>query len=129
MANLSAMKTKIAYLVSFAIIGTLIFFIYRSYSNENNSMVQLHASAHLEGHHIVIANQDSFDYLNMQLTVNEYYKITGYNLKSDETCSIGQVEFFLNPRRRMPLNVKPVKLSIWCNLYNGKKGYFTADLK
>ncbi|WP_153638519.1 hypothetical protein [Prolixibacter sp. NT017] len=123
------MKTKIAHLVSFAIIGILIFFIYRSYSNENDSMVQLHASAHLEGHHIVIANQDSFDYLHMQLMVNKYYKITGYNLKSDETCSIGQVEFFLNPRRRMPLNVKPVKLSIWCNLYNGKKGYFTADLK
>lgn len=59
------MKTKIVYLVSFAIIGTLIFFIYRSYSNENDSMVQLHASAHLEGHHIVIANQDSFDYLHM----------------------------------------------------------------
>ena len=123
------MKTKIAYLVSLVIIGTFIFFIYRSYAKEDSSLVHLHASVHLEGNYIVIANKDSFDYLHTQLTVNEYYKITGYNLKSGETCSIGQVEFFLNPVRRMPLNVKPQKFSIWCDLYNGKKGYFTTDLK
>ena len=123
------MKRKIAYTLSFVIVGVLIFFIYRSYAKDDNSMVHLHASVHLEGNRIVIANKDSFDYLNTQLTVNKYYKITGYNLKAGETCSIGQVEFFLNARRRMPLNLKPRKFSIWCDLYNGKKGYFTADLK
>ena len=123
------MKTKLVYLFSFIIIGTIIFFIYRSYAKEDSSMVHLHASVHLEGNHIVIANKDSFDYLNTQLTVNKYYKITGYNLKAGETCSIGQVEFFLNPTHRMPLKQKPQEFSIWCKLYNGKKGYFYARLK
>ena len=110
-----------------AVIG---YFILRPDSKkEQEQIVQLRAEIALEGDHIQIRNLDDFDYLKTRLTINEHFRLNGFNMEAGEQYSLWQSEFAHSNKRRMPVSQKPVLFTIVCDLPDGRKGYYSQRFK
>lgn len=96
---------------------------------KEEQIVHLRAEVSLKEDHIEVKNLDDFDYLNTRLTINEYYRLNGFNMASGEQYSLWQSEFAHSNKQRMPLAQKPILFTIWCDLPDGRKGYFTQRFK
>jgi hypothetical protein len=120
------MKKRITYLMSILAIGFFIFLAYGSDDDGESSSVDLNASVSFSGTQFVITNNDTFDYNNAKLEVNGDYVLKGYNLKSGETYTVGIMQFADSDGNRFTLMKKPQKFSIWCDLGNGKNGFYYA---
>ena len=101
----------------------------RNKGNPNESIVKLNASFHYENAVFTITNNDTMDFVNARITVNEFYSIISNNLSVGETYTIWQVEFVHNNGRHFTMKQIPVKFSIWCGLKDGRKGYFNKRIK
>lgn len=113
----------IIWTVIILIIGYLI--LKPDHEPEEEQIVHLKAEIALKDDHIEVRNLDDFDYLNTRLTINEYYRLNGFNMASGEQYRLWQTEFAHSNKQRMPLGQKPVLFTIWCDLPDGRKGYFT----
>lgn len=123
------MKSKIFYLLSaFAIIVLVIFSSTRKKQTEE-AVVPLNAIVNFHENRIEICNRDEFNYLKSDITVNSYYKLTGFNLQAGEDYIFWQTEFAHRNKKRMKISENPVKLSIWCELPDGRKGFYYKELK
>jgi hypothetical protein len=63
---------------------------------------------------------------NVKLEVNGDYTLKGYNLKAGETYTVGIMQFADKKGNRFTLMQKPQKFTIWCDLRNGKNGFYYA---
>ena len=96
---------------------------------EDDKIVLLKAEVALNGDHIEVRNHDKFDYLNTRLTINEYYRLNGFNMESGEEYTLWQSEFAHSNKQRMSLSQKPVLFTIVCDLPDGRTGYYTHSFK
>jgi len=96
---------------------------------EEEQIVQLRAEITLKGDQIQVRNLDEFDYLNTQLTINEHFRLNGFNMESGEQYALWQTEFAHFNKRRMPISQKPFLFTIVCDLPDGRKGYFTQRFR
>jgi len=119
-------KRKLVFCALFCLILCVpLLIIYKSNSNEK-SLVQLNASVRVDESKFTISNNDTIDFVNVKLFVNENYKYVyrGFNLKAGESYSIWKAEFSDQKGRLFPQNQNPVKFSIWCDLGNGGNGVY-----
>lgn len=73
--------------------------------------------------HLIITNNDSFDYKNAELEINGKYNLKWGSLNAGETYRISHNQFTDRHGHRFNyFSMKPKKLSIICDLENGKKG-------
>jgi len=121
------MTKKINYLLSVLAIGLFVFIAYGSDDNGESSTVDLNASVSFTGTQFVIKNNDTFDYNNAKLELNGDYFLKGYNLKAGETYTVGMMQFADKKGNRFNALQKPQKFSIWCDLSNGKNGFYYAE--
>lgn len=117
----------ILWVVLFLFIGYII--LKPDHEPGDDKIVLLKAEVALNGDHIEVRNHDKFDYLNTRLTINEYYRLNGFNMESGEEYTLWQSEFAHSNKQRMPLAQKPILFTIWCDLPDGRKGYFTQRFK
>jgi len=94
-----------------------------------NTTTDLKASVRFTGTQFVITNNDSFDYINAKIEVNDHYTITGYTLKSGEIYTVGMMQFADDEGNRFDIMKKPQRFSIWCDLPDGNKGFYYAEWK
>ncbi len=121
------MKRKTSYLLSVLTIGLFILIAYASSDTEDSSSVDLEASVSFTGTQFIIKNNDTFDYLNSKFEINGTYKLEGYTLKAGETYTVGMMQFADKQGNRFTNLKKPQNFSIWCDLNNGKNGFFYAS--
>ena len=109
----------------------IVFIVIISFSrkNEKKSIVELNASIYYDGNQFVVANNDTFDFVHADISIDEYYKLRNYNLKAGETYKIWKVEFVHHNGTHYPQNRTPVQFSIWCELGDHKNGYFSKKIK
>jgi len=122
-------KTKIALIASVLAAIALLVFALRPGKDKTESLVKLNASVTFDGEKLTISNNDTIDYLNAEMTVNGYYKITGMNLHAGETYTLWPVEFAHVNGMRMPAKQIPQQFSIWCGLNDGKNGFYSSKFK
>jgi hypothetical protein len=106
----------------------LLVFVLRPGKDKTESLVKLNASVTFDGKKFTVSNNDTLDYLNAEMTVNEYYKITGMNLHAGETYTLWPVEFAHINGTRLPEKQFPQQFSIWCELFNGENGFYSKKL-
>jgi hypothetical protein len=122
-------RIKIALLLSVLAAIALLLFALRPGKDKTESLVKLNASVAFDGERFTVSNNDTIDYLNTEMTVNGYYKLTGMNLHAGETYTLWPVEFAHINGTRLPAKQIPQQFSIWCELYNGEKGFYSRKLK
>lgn len=120
------MKKKTIYLLSILSIGIFVLLAYGSEDSGESSSVDLNVSVVHTGTQFVITNNDSFDYINAKLELNGDYVLKGYNLKAGETYTVGVMQFADKKGNRFSALQKPLNFSIWCDLSNGKNGFYYA---
>jgi hypothetical protein len=126
---MNKIKTKILLITSVLAAIALLLFALRPGKDKTESLVKLNASAIFDGEKLTISNNDSLDYLNAEMTVNGYYKLTGLNLHGGETYTLWPVEFAHINGTRMPVKQIPLQFSIWCELSDGRNGFYSKKLK
>lgn len=124
-------KRLLIALVVMLIIASISIIAYtKQHHKEEPVCVLLNAGVTLDNGKITITNNDSFDYVNTELVINNHYKLIGFNLIAGETSTLWQVEFSNYYRRRMKSNEKALTFSIVSKLYDGGKGvYYTQFSK
>lgn len=122
-------KTNIKIIVAALAAVALLLIALRNGNEKTETLVELNASIYFDGERFTVSNNDTVDYLNAEMTVNGYYKITGMNLRAGETYTLWPVEFAHVNRTRLPSKQKPLKFAIWCELNNGKNGFYSKSLK
>ena len=115
----------------FLVIGIIGIFavVYQKQKKSPDAIVELNASVAFDGNRIYVTNNDTIDYLNAEMTVNGYYKLTGMNLRAGETYILWPVEFAHVNGRRLPARQKPQQFSIWCGLKEGGNGFYSVKFK
>jgi hypothetical protein len=68
------------------------------------------------------------DYVNAEMTINGYYKLPVLNLHAGETYTLWPVEFAHVNGKRLPTKQIPQQFSIWCELSNGRNGFYSKKL-
>lgn len=115
--------------IAFAIAVIVLFvFVLRPRKDKTESLVKLNASVAFDGKKFTVSNNDTLDYLNAEMTVNGYYKITGMNLQAGETYTLWPVEFAHINGMRFPGKQVPKQFSIWCELSDRKNGFYSKKL-
>lgn len=122
-------KTNIKIIVSVLAAVALLLIALHPGNEKNETLVKLNASVTFDGERFTVSNNDTVDYLNAEMTVNGYYKITGVNLRAGETYTLWPVEFAHVNRTRLPAKQIPQQFSIWCELYDGRNGFYSKKLK
>jgi hypothetical protein len=126
---MNKIKTKILLTTSVLAAIALLAFALRPGKEKTESLVKLNASVTFDGERFSVSNNDTADYLNAEMTVNGYYKLTGLNLHAGETYSLWPVEFAHINGTRLPAKQIPQQFSIWCELSNGRNGFYSKILK
>lgn len=123
------LKTKATFIVlASGIISILVIALQRE-TKKDDALVKLNASVTFDGSRIVVSNNDTVDYLNAELTVNGYYKITDMNLSAGETYTFWPVEFAHLNGKRLPAKQNPQQFAIWCGLKDGGNGFFSVKFR
>lgn len=123
------MKPKTIHLVTAVAIIVLLILATTVKKKKAEAIIPLNAVVNFYENRIEIRNRDEFNYLKTDITINSYYKLTGFNLESGEDYIFWQTEFAHRNKKRMKISEKPVKLSIWCELPDGRKGFYYKELK
>ncbi|SHJ19344.1 hypothetical protein SAMN05444280_11317 [Tangfeifania diversioriginum] len=76
------LKTKISLITSVLAIITLLVFAFQPGKEKPESLVKLNALVTFDGKKFMVSNNDTLDYLNAEMTVNGYYKLTGFFIVS-----------------------------------------------
>ena len=121
-------RIKIALILSVLAAIVLLIFVIRPGKENSETLVKLNASVTFDGEKFMVFNNDTIDFLNAEMTVNGYYKITGLNLHAGETYTLWPVEFAHVNGRRLPVKQIPQQFSIWCELNNGDNGFYSKKL-
>jgi hypothetical protein len=120
---------KSKHLMSILVVGLFSLLTFSSGDGQDPSTKDLNASVYFDGLQFAITNNDSFDYINAKLEVNGKFKLTGYTLKAGETYTVGMMQFADKEGNRFNLSQKPLNFSVWCDLTDGKNGFYYAEFK
>jgi hypothetical protein len=120
------MKTRIKHGFSAIVIAFFFFLALSSSNDSSDSTTDLNASISFTGAQFVITNNDSFDYINAKFEVNDDYVLEGYTIKAGETYTVGMMQFADDDGNRFDMMKKPLRFSIWCDLSDGKHGFYYA---
>lgn len=94
----------------------------------SESSITLNASVRFTGTQFIITNNDTFDYVNTKLKVNDNYYISGYTLQAGHTYEVGIMNFADDNGNRFNLMKKPKNFIISCDLRNNDKyGWYYAE--
>ena len=126
---MNKIKIKIVVFASGLVTIGMLVFALRPIKEKTESLVKLNASVTFDGERFSVTNNDTTDYLNAEMTVNGYYKLTGMNLHAGETYSLWPVEFAHINGKRLPAEQIPQQFAIWCELFDGKNGFYFRQLK
>ncbi len=109
----------------------IVFFLLLAIGSDDTdtSTTNLNASVSFTGTQFVIKNNDSFNYNNAKLEINGKYVLKGYNLAAGETYKVGMLQFADDDGNRFNMMIKPQKFTIWCDLREGKNGFYYAEWK
>lgn len=124
-----SLKIKILLITTVMAAIVLLLFVPKPGKEKTESLVKLNASVTFDGERLIVSNHDTTDYLNAEMTVNGYYKLTGLNLHAGETYTLWPVEFAHVNGMRLPAKQIPQQFSIWCKLNDGKNGFYSKSLK
>jgi len=97
--------------------------------DEEKLIVDLKVLVSYENKRFVITNNDTIDFIHADLSIDEHYKLRNYNLKAGESYTIWQVEFIHHNGMHFPHKRKPTQFSIWCELNDGKNGYYSKKIR
>ena len=120
------MKRNAVYILVFLIAIAVVFFIYSHASKNQESLISLNAKVSTDDSQFKISNRDTFDYLNVKITMNKTYSYVwyGFNLKAGETYTLWKAEFTDKNGRVFPIKQNPVTVTIWCETADGKNGSY-----
>lgn len=76
----------------------------------------LKSSVSFTGTQIKIVNNDTFDYVNATLYINDKYKLSNVTLKAKETYTVGIMQFADKNGNRFTFDIKPLTFSISCKV-------------
>ena len=116
------------YLPALMLTGLLLFILIPC-NDKENALIELNASVTFNGERFIVSNNDTLDYLNADMTLNKHYKITGMNLQAGESYTIWPVEFAHINGTKFSSKQVPVQFAIWCELNEGKNGFYSRKLK
>ena len=119
-------KSKILLIIIVSGVMVMLVALLMPEKDKNDSLVKLNASVTFDENRFFVCNNDTIDYLNVQLTVDRYYTITDMNLSAGETYTFWPVEFSHINGRRLPANTKPQQFAIWCRLAGGANGFYSV---
>jgi hypothetical protein len=94
------------------------------FDSGESSSKDLNASISFTGTQIVITNNDDFTWYNADITLNGKYKLKGNTLYAGETYTVGILQFADRDGNRFSSMMKPQEVEIWCDLGDGKNGFF-----
>ena len=121
-------------LVVLAIFGTCAICICTAPSEES-TQVDLNASIRFDGSQFIIANNDSFDWLDVEFELNSAGLSSGFTLthpliEAGATYTVGAMQFAKPDGTRFnPFLMKPQKMSVSCETPDGKDGWYFAEWK
>lgn len=95
----------------------------------DSGIIDLKASVSFTGTQFIITNNDSFDYVNAKLEVNDDFVLEDVAIFAGETYTVGMMQFANSDGDRFDFMKKPQKFSIWCDLENDKNGSLYATWK
>ena len=123
------MKKKTIYLIFASLILFLIIAFVAFRDNGESNIVELNASVKYDDKKFIITNKDTVDFVNADLAIDNYFKLRNINLQMGETYTIFQAEFVHHNGMHYPNKGKPSQFSIWCELYDGKNGFFSKKIR
>ncbi len=86
----------------------------------------LSASVSFDGSQFTIRNNDSFDWRNVEFTLNSDYKLTYPLLSAQSTYTVGAMQFAKNDGEKFnPFTHKVMEMFIACDTLNGR-GYYSC---
>lgn len=97
--------------------------------SSESTFVHLNASAEFTGTQFVVKNNDSFNWTNVELELNEGLLKSGYKLTTPlmvagQTYTVGALQFAKPDGTRFnPFQVKPQSITITCDTPKGKAIY------
>lgn len=97
-------------------------------SSSSDGDVDITPNIKTSNYEVQITNTNSFDYENAELELNGDYVLKGINIKAGETFRTYWREFSDSDGNRYnPQTMKHKKFTIYCDLSNGKKGYYYGE--
>ena len=90
---------------------------------ENSKSIDMHADFRADGSSLVIENQDPFDYLATEVTINDNYTYKIGKVKARGKSAIPLREFVTEEGNRYsPIASKVIKISFYAETKEGKYG-------
>ena len=123
-----SIKKKYVYLIAFCVFVTVAVVVLFFKEEKKNAIVEVKASVEFADKKFVISNIDTFDFVHADLIIDDYFKLRNINLKAGETYTIWQAEFLHHNGTHFPNTRRPLRFSIWCELYDGRNGFFSKKL-
>ena len=123
------MKKKTIYLILASLILFSIIAFVASRDNGESNVIELKASVKYVDKKFIITNKDTVDFVNADLVIDNYFKMKNINLQMGETYTIFQAEFVHHNGMHYPNKKKPSQFSIWCELYDGKNGFYSQKIR
>lgn len=123
-------KKKFVYLAAALAFGVVIAMILIFKTNKKTEVTELKASVNysFKEKKFIVKNMDTVDFIHAKIVIDEYYSLNDFNLIVGETYAIWQVEFAHNNGMRYPIKYKPSQFSIWCDLNDQKKGFYSKRI-
>lgn len=123
------MKKRTLYLIFASLILVSIIAFVALKDDAESNIVELKASVKYVDKKFIITNKDTVDFVNADLAIDNYFKLRKLNLQIGETYTIWQAEFVHHNGMHYPNGGKPSQFSIWCELYDGKNGFYSQKIK
>jgi hypothetical protein len=123
------MKKRTLYLIFASLILVSIIAFVALKDDAESNIVELKASVKYVDKKFIITNKDTVDFVNANLAIDNYFKLRKLNLQIGETYTIWQAEFVHHNGMHYPNGGKPSQFSIWCELYDGKNGFYSQKIK
>jgi hypothetical protein len=123
------LKNKYLWILIPVAAGLILFVIINGGKKSDHKIIPLRAQVKFDGTRLTVTNRDTIDYVNATLALNEYYKISGVNLKAGENYEIWPAEFIHYNGKHFSSQQVPVQFSIWCETNNGKNGFYSKKLR
>lgn len=125
----NCMRSSVLWYLPALLLTGLVLFMLIPRNDKENALTELNASVTYIGERFILSNKDTIDYLNTEMTLNKHYKITGMNLQAGESYTIWPVEFTHINGTNFASKQVPVQFAIWCELNEGKNGFYSRKLK
>lgn len=123
------MNRKYYYLISVFILVVIAIIFLVLNRDTGEKLVPLKASVVYSDKKFTITNIDTINFIHADLSIDDHYKLRDYNLQAGETYTVWQSEFTHHNGTHYPDKGNPVQFSIWCDVQDGRNGYYSKKLR